>query len=315
MLFVTSCLIAALILDYLLGEPKRFHPLVGFGRFSIALENILHCNPNASNAQIFIRGIIAWSLAVLPITAMLVWLDSWLTQQHLLLIILLNSAGFYFCIGAKSLEQHAINIFNPLRENHLALARYHLSHIVSRDTALLDQQQITKATMESVLENGNDGIFAAIFWFVIGGLPAAVTYRLVNTLDAMWGYRSERYLYFGKFAAHMDDIMNFIPARLTAFSYCLMGHFRSGWYCWHTQGKYWKSPNAGPVMAAGAGALQIKLGGLAIYKGISKTRPTLGCNQEVSITDIHRALMLIQKTLWLWVMCIFLLELLYVCNR
>jgi len=128
-----------------------------------------------------------------------------------------------------------------------------------------------------------------------------VLYRAANTLDAMWGYRNERFLHFGWAAARFDDVLNLIPARLTALTYILLGHTRQGWQCWRAQAPTWYSPNAGPVMAAGAGALGVLLGGAASYHGKLKQRPTLGLQQAPAAEDIARAIALVQRSLWLWV--------------
>jgi len=154
--------------------------------------------------------------------------------------------------------------------------------------------------VESILENGNDAIFAALFWFLIAGIPGIVAYRLINTLDAMWGYRNQRYLYFGRVAARLDDLVNFIPARLTALTYALLGHRSQALRCWQQQAKYHDSPNAGPVMAAGAGALNLALGGPACYDGHWHQRPVLGCGNAPESEDINRALRLISKSILVW---------------
>jgi adenosylcobinamide-phosphate synthase len=135
-------------------------------------------------------------------------------------------------------------------------------------------------------------------------------YRLSNTLDSMWGYRTARYNEFGWAAARLDDVLNYIPARLTALSYALLGHTRSALHCWRAQAPHWESPNAGPVMAAGAGALQVRLGGKAIYHGEISARPLLGCGAEVTGGDIARALQLVRRTLYLWLAAAGLLALL-----
>jgi len=127
-----------------------------------------------------------------------------------------------------------------------------------------------------------------------------------NTLDAMWGYRNERYNYFGWAAARLDDVLNFIPARLTALSYALLGHTRSALHCWWQQASAWESPNAGPVMAAGAGALCVKLGGAAIYHGKLEQRPPLGCGMAAGAADITRAVRLVRHTLYAWLAVITL---------
>ena len=135
---------------------------------------------------------------------------------------------------------------------------------------------------------------------MIASVVRVVLYRLSNTLDAMWGYRNARYNEFGWAAARLDDVLNYVPARLSALSYALLGHTRNALHCWRTQAAQWESPNAGPVMAAGAGALQVRLGGKAIYHGTISERPLLGCGAEVECRDIPRAVQLVQRTVYLW---------------
>ncbi|HEX5802927.1 MAG TPA: cobalamin biosynthesis protein, partial [Azospira sp.] len=138
------------------------------------------------------------------------------------------------------------------------------------------------------------------FWFLLLGGPGALLFRLANTLDAMWGYRNARFLRFGAAAARLDDALNYLPARLTALSYALFGATRRALACWRTQAPQWDSPNAGPVMAAGAGALQVRLGGAAVYHGQLEVRPTLGEGRPATSADIHRALALVRFSLRLW---------------
>ena len=132
-------------------------------------------------------------------------------------------------------------------------------------------------------------------------------YRLANTLDALWGYRTPRYLHFGWAAARLDDGLNWLPARLTALSYALVGSQPAlAWRCWREQAPFWKSPNAGPVMAAGAGALGLALGGPARYHGQWQQRPPLGEGLAPCAEDIGRAVKLVQRALWLWLAVIFI---------
>ena len=147
-----------------------------------------------------------------------------------------------------------------------------------------------------------DAIFGALFWFAIAGGPGALGFRLANTLDAMWGYRTPRYLRYGWAAARIDDVLNWIPARLTAASYALLGDTRTAWRCWREQAPRWDSPNAGPVMAAGAGSLGVQLGGPARYHGEWETRPALGCGMAPSAQHIKAAWRLISRSMWMWLL-------------
>jgi hypothetical protein len=171
---------------------------------------------------------------------------------------------------------------------------------VSRDTEDADAEALARAACESALENGNDAIFGALFWFLIGGAPAVIVFRLANTLDAMWGYRTPRWLMFGWAAARIDDVLNFVPARLTALSYASLGATAQALRCWRTQARAWSSPNAGPVMAAGAGAVGVALGGGARYHGEWEERPPLGAGDAPAAIHIRACLRLVQRAVWLW---------------
>ncbi|WP_313177994.1 CobD/CbiB family cobalamin biosynthesis protein, partial [Massilia sp.] len=285
-------LVAGVALDLVLGEARRWHPLVGFGRLANALEARL----NRSRWRLA-RGALAWVLAVLPLT-LLAW---WLTAYASLLV---HALLLYLALGLRSLREHTMPIFAALRAGELAEARRLTGRIVSRDTADADPSDLAKAGAESLLENGNDAVFGTLFWFVVAGGPGALLFRLANTLDAMWGYRSERFNLFGRVAARIDDVLNLVPARLTAFSYVLLaprgGHLRA-WRCWRTQAPAWSSPNAGPVMASGAGALGIALGGAARYDGVVEQRPPLGLGRAAAPEDIERAWRLVLHSTLLWV--------------
>ena len=207
---------------------------------------------------------------------------------------------------------------DALAEDDLDTARRQLARIVSRDTAQLEEAEIAAACCETVLENGSDGIFAALFWFclptwcsggnLMAGLYGIVLYRSINTLDAMWGYKNERYYRFGWAAARLDDVANYVPARLVALAYGLAGSLRQALHCAWGQGLRWKSSNAGVVMAAGAGSLNIRLGGAAVYGHGREERPPLGCGRQAVRRDIERALALINRSLCLWLLGITVLS-------
>lgn len=288
--------LAAVMLDRLLGEPRRFHPLVGFGNLASAIEKRLNRRSIAS-------GLIGWALAVLP------WVVLAFALRPLAPFAV-DVALLYFALGAQSLGEHAEAVARPLAAGRLDEARQRVGWMVSRDTTQLDESGVAKAGMESVLENGNDAIFGALFWFALLGGPGALLFRLANTLDAMWGYRTERYNLYGRLAARFDDLLNWLPARLTALSYALLGRTGNALACWRAQAPGWDSPNAGPVMAAGAGSLGVQLGGAAIYHGQLEQRPLLGNGPAPVAGDLARAIVLIRRSLWLWLAAFFVLALL-----
>ncbi|MBY0238912.1 MAG: adenosylcobinamide-phosphate synthase CbiB [Burkholderiaceae bacterium] len=291
---------AGVLLDALLGEARRWHPLVGFGRLAALIEKTLNRRGG------YAHGVLGWLLAVAPLT-WLAWLAAGAAGDggdggyagyavHAVLL--------YFCIGLRSLREHNVPIADALARGDLPQARWLTSRIVSRDTRDAGEADLAKASTESLLENGNDAVFGTLFWFAVAGGPGAILFRLANTLDAMWGYRNARYLRYGWAAARIDDVLNLIPARLTALSYVLLTPTLTGkrraWHCWRTQAPAWSSPNAGPVMSSGAGALGLSLGGAAVYDGEVEQRPPLGIGQPAATADIVRAWRLVRNTTALW---------------
>ena len=301
-MLLTFIVLIAYILDLLVGEPRRWHPLVGFGNVANWLENKLNLVPNKSSFLTRLWGLIAWALLILPIVVFFYWLEAQVlsTQGGFILGVVCLT----FAIGTKSLIQHARAVADALKASDLILARKKIAMIVSRDTSNSDEKAINIATIESVLENGSDAIFAAIFWFVVLGAPGVVLYRLANTLDAMWGYRTERFNSFGWAAARIDDILNWLPARLTGLSYAVAGNIRSALLSWQKQAKLWHGINPGVVMASGAGALNIKLGGAAVYHGENIERPELGCDNTPQVKDIDRSIQLVNKSIVIWLLFI-----------
>lgn len=298
MLATFIIVVLALLLDWRLGEPTRYHPLVGFGSLVKRIESALNNKEHHSKA-LLLRGMNAVLILLIPFLLLSHFLANIPIFGALFSVIALTLA-----IGHRSLHQHAEPIADALVAGDEAQARFLTSRIVSRDPATLN---IPRASVESVLENGADSVFCALFWFVIGGAPAVIAYRLANTLDAMWGYRNQQYLYFGRFAARLDDVLNYIPARLTAISYAALGNIQQAFRAWKNQAKYCESPNAGPVMASGAGALNLALGGPAQYGGEWHQRPQLGYGLEPQPHDIYRALNLVRHSVLLWVSCLFIL--------
>ncbi|CAH0443971.1 Cobalamin biosynthesis protein CobD [Ralstonia syzygii subsp. syzygii] len=295
---VALAALASVGLDRLLGEVPRWHPLVGFGRVAAWIERGLNRRP-AARVLSRVAGIAAWCIAVLPFVA-ITWIAAQTPDMTRLCAWIADVIALYLAIGARSLRDHIAPIAEALRGGDLPRARGLASRIVSRDLRDADEEAIARAAVESALENGSDAIFAPLFWLVVGGAPGVVLYRLANTVDAMWGYRNARFGSFGWAAARIDDVLNWIPARLTALSYALLGHTADALRCWRSQAPRWSSPNAGPVMASGAGSLRVQLGGMARYDGLDETRPPLGLGRPARATDIRRALALVSRTLGLW---------------
>jgi adenosylcobinamide-phosphate synthase len=291
---LTTVLLAlgAVVIDWVAGEPRRFHPLVGFGRLAGQVEKFLYGASAGSSGARRLRGLLALVVLLFPFITVAAGLSllPYVGDPFSLLVLTLT-------LGHRSLHEHAGAVVCALNKGDDASARRLAGLMVSRDTEGL---AVAGATAESVLENGNDGIFGALFWFVIAGAPGCLCYRLLNTLDAMWGYRNRRYRDFGWAAARLDDLLNYIPARLTALSYAMVGASGRALHCWRTQAAAWESPNAGPVMAAGAGALGITLGGPARYGGRWRNRPHLGWGKAPTTADIPRTLDLVRSTLGLW---------------
>lgn len=285
-------MLAAVLLDAWLGEPRRAHPLVLFGRLASWFEQRVYADQRTA-------GVLAWSLAVLTLVFLLwglQWLVSTWVSWGIAVLVL------YLTVGLRSLGEHAQPVADALATDDLDTARNAVGRMVSRDTAALNASQVAAAATESVLENGNDAVFGALFWFAVLGAPGALLYRLANTLDAMWGYRTPRYERFGWAAARIDDVLNFLPARLTALTYALCGRFSAALRCWRTQAPQWDSPNAGPVMAAGAGALGVRLGGAAPYHGVWESRPELGEGDPPDAVSISRALRLLRHGVVIWLL-------------
>jgi adenosylcobinamide-phosphate synthase len=297
-------LILAVLLDHWLGEPQKYHPLVFFGNLANRIEKKMR-NPLQSSLWQRIMGLLALSIMTLPIVLLIYSLQGWPVFDMIIAPVIL-----YFCIAANSLKQHALSIFIALEKRDLTSARNSVGMIVSRQTDKMTEDDVRKAAIESVLENGADAIFAPIFWFIVAGPAGAILYRLSNTLDAMWGYKNQKFLYFGWTTARFDDVLNWIPARLTALSYALLGHTQRALYCWKTQAPLLESPNAGPVMTSGAGALNLRLGGSAWYHGKLKQKVFFGTTHLPDNNDIPRANSLITASLVLWVFFIIVLEIL-----
>lgn len=271
--------LAAFILDFILGDPKILpHPVIymgkaiGFfeGRFRKLFKHLLVSGFFFACFLIFSTWLIAFFTIKLSI-----WV-------HPVFGSIVQALLLFFCFSSKSLETAALTVFCALKENDLEKARKKVAMIVGRQTQRLDERGITRAAVETVAENFVDGFLSPLFFALIGGVPLALAYKMINTLDSMVGYKNDTYILFGRPSARIDDVANFIPARLSVLIIA-SGAFilspRKGVQALKTgflQGSLHKSPNAGYPEASFAGALESRLGGPNFYHGTRVEKPYIG---------------------------------------
>lgn len=288
------------LLDSLLGDPhSNFHPVALFGRMAGKVETF--CRKRFGNG--FVSGMIGWSCLTVPAALLAGALVRFAGHWGMLSAWLTTGVILYFTVALKSLTDHAEKIRLALEQGNLSEARKALSMIVSRDTGELSASDVVRGTIESLGENLTDAVTSAFFWaflgYLTGGLPGAaagaVFLRAVNTLDACWGYKNERYLLFGRMAAHADDTVHYLPARLTLLLIAAASPLTGGnplrtLKTGLRDGISHPSPNSGYGMAAFAGALGLRLGGPTIYQGELENYPYWGTGRAALIPeDILRA--------------------------
>jgi len=274
-----SLLLSAFLLDLVAGDPPWFpHPVVLMGKL-ISMGDRFLWTGNARRD--FVSGMVL-SLALIAVTIGATWaLLCSLTFLSPLIAFVLTAGVASTTLATRGLLDAITRIETPLRSGNLVEAREKLGHIVGRETSALNEDKVLRASLESLAENTSDGIVAPLFYLFLGGIPLAMTYKAVNTLDSMIGYRTERYFYFGKFAARLDDVANFIPARLTALLMVVatfLVRLNAGLalrVLWRDHANH-LSPNAGYPEATMAGALGIRLGGPSVYFGKEIWKPTMG---------------------------------------
>ncbi len=273
-------MLAALLLELLLGWPNWLfarirHPVVWIGALITLLES--HCNRESASArQRFTAGMLT-SLLVIGVSGAVAAL--------LVRVLPNNPFGFLLeavaassLLAARSLYQHVAAVAEPLRSGDLPAARQAVSMIVGRDTRELEEAGISAAALESLAENASDGVIAPLFWGVLLGLPGIAAYKAINTLDSMIGHKSTRYLDYGRFAARLDDVVNWVPARISAFLFWLADAGRISWARIARQAAHHRSPNAGWPESAMAFALGVRLSGPRVYASGISEEPWLNPN-------------------------------------
>ena len=279
--------VAAFLFDALIGDPRsKFHPVVLIGNLISFLEKIFRRDSDGYIKKICKGGIlVSLVLAISYGAGVLILILATLTKS-LTVKIFVEAIVLSFMISPRSLAEAGRELYYLLTVGNLAQARYKVGWIVGRDTNYLNEAEIVRATVETVSENTVDGIISPLFYFAVGGLPLAIAYRAVNTMDSMLGYKNEKYFYFGRVAARLDDVANFIPARITAIlfiaaAFILRLDYKNAFDMMKRDAHKHPSPNGGYAEATVAGALNIQLGGINSYFGVPHFRAYMGDPNEI----------------------------------
>ena len=284
------------VLDALFGDPAWLpHPVVYMGKAISKLEKFLRPRlPKTPQGELLGGAIVAFCLPVG--TFLLTGLVCWgAARLHPLLGLAVQMFWCGQALAARGLVQESTNVYKELKKPDLPGARKAVSRIVGRDTAELTAEGVTKAAVETVAENASDGVIAPLLYMLIGGAPLALTYKAINTMDSMLGYKNEKYLYFGRVPAKLDDVANYIPSRLAGLLWVAAAAFthndaKGAWKIWRRDRRNHASPNSAQTESACAGALGVQLAGPAYYFGEYYAKPTIGdALRPIEPEDILRA--------------------------
>lgn len=272
----------AIIIDFIIGDPYGFpHPVIYIGKMISCLEKYFRKKSKDYKGLKKCGGYIF--LILVSSTFLIVFLVVKLASFNKVIYLIVNSFLLYTTVAAKCLKVESEKVYKALEEDDIKKARLMLSYIVGRDTTTLEEKDIVRAAVETIAENASDGVIAPIFYGIFGGAPLAMTYKAINTMDSMLGYLTEKYKYIGYFPAKLDDVANFIPARLTGAIMCVAspvvgGNIMRSFKIMIRDRKNHKSPNCAYPEGAAAGAMDIRLGGTNVYFGEVIEKPTIGDN-------------------------------------
>lgn len=267
----------ALLIDRVIGDPPAWpHPVKWMGSLISALNKKWNHGSNRKG-----KGIIMVLVVLFSVLLPAILITTLAYQIHLFAGLIVESILISTTIAHKSLKEAALEVYTPLEKQDMRQARLKLSYIVGRDTEHLTESEIVRGTVETVAENSSDGVTAPLFWAWIGGAPLALVYRAINTCDSMVGYKNDRYADFGWASARLDDVVNWLPSRLTAFFMLLANRpFRNNrkntWNILFRDAKKHPSPNSGWCEAGAAALLGVQLGGTNTYKGVVSNRALMG---------------------------------------
>lgn len=295
--------ILGFILDLIVGDPHwLYHPIRLVGHLISGLEKLLRSIfPKTEQGELIAGGFLLVLTA--GITTAVAW-ELLLAADlvHPYLRFALEVIMCYWVLATKSLKTETMKVYDALKEGDLKKARFAVSMVVGRDTEVLDDIGVTKAAVETVAENASDGVIAPLLFLMIGGAPLGFFYKAVNTMDSMVGYKNDKYLYFGRAAAKFDDVLNYIPARLSGMLMCGAAAFcgmdsKNAWRIYWRDRYNHSSPNSAHTEATAAGAMHIQLAGNAYYFGKLYEKPTLGDpDRPVEYEDIPRVNRLLYAT-------------------
>ncbi len=307
----------AFLVDIVVGDPRsRMHPVVLVGNLISSLEKLLYHEADTDNKKMVKGALLAAFVLVFAyhMAYLLVQLSS--QAGNPLLDTMVQALILSFTISPRSLSEAGRELFQLLEDGNLEKARFKVGWIVGRDTDKLSPAEVTRATVETIAENTVDGVIAPLFFFAVGGVPLAVLYRAANTMDSMLGYKNDRYLFFGRVPARLDDILNYIPARicgvLFVISAMLLGFdYRAAWRIMLRDARKHPSPNGGWAEASVAGALGIRLGGYNSYFGKQHFRAYMGDPlKELQQGNIMECIRLMYSASILFLLGAYILELL-----
>lgn len=307
----------AFLVDIVVGDPRsRMHPVVLVGNLISSLEKLLYHEADTDNKKMVKGALLAAFVLVFAyhMAYLLVQLSS--QAGNPLLDTMVQALILSFTISPRSLSEAGRELFQLLEDGNIEKARFKVGWIVGRDTDKLSPAEVTRATVETIAENTVDGLIAPLFFFAVGGVPLAVLYRAANTMDSMLGYKNDRYLFFGRVPARLDDILNYIPARicgvLFVLSAMLLGFdYRAAWRIMLRDARKHPSPNGGWAEASVAGALGIRLGGYNSYFGKQHFRAYMGDPlKELQQGNIMECIRLMYSASILFLLGAYILELL-----
>ena len=294
------------LIDLLVGDPHEIpHPVVWIGKLISCLESFLRrVFPKTPRGE-KTAGVVMWFLVVL-VSGGIPWAVLYICEKvSPWLRGFIETIMCWQILAVRSLRDESMKVYMDLEQGNLEQARQDVSMIVGRDTDQLDEKAVTRAAVETIAENSSDGIAAPLLYMALGGVPLGFFYKAANTMDSMVGYIDPPYTDFGWFPARMDDILNFIPARLTAFlmlfvGFCQKLDFRNGWKIFKRDRYKHASPNSAQTEAACAGLLDVQLAGDARYHGVLHQKPYIGDPiREIETKDIPRTCKLMYGTAFL----------------